>query len=252
MHGLGAVARGSDVHMWGAGFRSCRIFGPKVLSAYIRVRRGIIPAWPSEKFATGIGRPKSKNKIKVHVFPMPFWGACRHAQRRADRRARNGGQPQPEPDLGGAVAHGFRSAVHYKRQVSKNLYEALDNVSWYQGKFNEVGLEPIMYCSEYGYRDFFSVKKPIRSVADPAGIQVRTTASTVVGSKWRKPLGMKPKPLAWGETYTALKEGIVEVKATRFLSCSTRSMRISSVRLRFTTQLQYADPERQQEMVGRT
>ena len=35
-----------------------------------------------------------------------------------------------------------------------------------------------MYC-EYGYRDFFSVKKPIRSVGDLAGIQVRTTASVV-------------------------------------------------------------------------
>lgn len=31
-----------------------------------------------------------------------------------------------------------------------------------------------------------------------------------------KALGMKPKPLAWGETYTALKEGIVEGEGNTF------------------------------------
>ena len=102
-------------------------------------------------------------------------------------------------------------------KYQKNLYEALDNGElgrYFKGKFNEVGLEPIMYC-EYGYRDFFSVKKPIRSVADLAGIQVRTTAS-VVEVEVAKALGMKPKPLAWGETYTALKEGIVEGEGNTF------------------------------------
>ena len=102
-------------------------------------------------------------------------------------------------------------------KYQKNLYEALDNGElgrYFKGKFNEVGLEPIMYC-EYGYRDFFSVKKPIRSVGDLAGIQVRTTASAVE-VEVAKALGMKPKPLAWGETYTALKEGIVEGEGNTF------------------------------------
>ena len=107
-----------------------------------------------------------------------------------------------------------------------------------------------MYC-EYGYRDFFSVKKPIRSVGDLAGIQVRTTASAVE-VEVAKALGMKPKPLAWGETYTALKEGIVEGEGNTFSFLLDAEHEDIQVRLRITTQLQYADPERQQEMVGRT
>ena len=77
-----------------------------------------------------------------------------------------------------------------------------------------------------------------------------------------KALGMKPKPLAWGETYTALKEGIVEGEGNTFsflLDAEHEDTLKSAFPLYdafldrgITTQLQYADPERQQEMVGRT
>ena len=123
MHGPGAaVARGSDVHMWGAGFRSCGIFRPQsALSAGASVSAGASHQLGLRK-VRGIGRPKIKKQDQGACFPQCRSGErCRHAQRRADRRARNGGQLQPEPDLGGAVAHGFRSAVHHKRQVSEKI-----------------------------------------------------------------------------------------------------------------------------------
>lgn len=170
-----------------------------------------------EKFAELVAQ-KSKNKIKVHVFPNAVLGSDVVML----KGALTGGLEMAvssSPNLTWVVPSLMVFDLPYITSVKyqKNLYEALDNGElgrYFKGKFNEVGLEPIMYC-EYGYRDFFSVKKPIRSVADLTGVQVRTTAS-VVEVEVAKALGMKPKPLAWGETYTALKEGIVGGEGNTF------------------------------------
>ena len=174
-------------------------------------------SWAFEKFAE-LGAQKTKNKIMVHVFPNAFLGSGVVML----KGALSGGLEMAvssSPNLTWVVPSLMVFDLPYITSVKyqKNLYEALDNGElgrYFKGKFNEVGLEPIMYC-EYGYRDFFSVKKPIRSVGDLAGIQVRTTASAVE-VEVAKALGMKPKPLAWGETYTALKEGIVEGEGNTF------------------------------------
>lgn len=152
-----------------------------------------------EKFAELVAQ-KSKNKIKVHVFPNAVLGSDVVML----KGALTGGLEMAvssSPNLTWVVPSLMVFDLPYITSVKyqKNLYEALDNGElgrYFKGKFNEVGLEPIMYC-EYGYRDFFSVKKPIRSVGDLAGIQVRTTASAVE-VEVAKALGMKPKPLAWG------------------------------------------------------
>lgn len=73
-----------------------------------------------EKFAELVAQ-KSKNKIKVHVFPNAVLGSDVVMLKGALTGGLDGGQLQPEPDLGGAVTHGFRSAVHHKRQVSEEL-----------------------------------------------------------------------------------------------------------------------------------
>ena len=134
-----------------------------------------------EKFAELVAQ-KSKNKIKVHVFPNAVLGSDVVML----KGALTGGLEMAvssSPNLTWVVPSLMVFDLPYITSVKyqKNLYEALDNGElgrYFKGKFNEVGLEPIMYC-EYGYRDFFSVKKPIRSVGDLAGIQVRTTASAV-------------------------------------------------------------------------
>ena len=41
---------------------------------------------------------------------------------------------------------------------------------------HDIALEPIMYA-EYGYRNFVTIKKPISSVKDLAGLKIRTTDS---------------------------------------------------------------------------
>ncbi|KAF5044586.1 2,3-diketo-L-gulonate-binding periplasmic protein YiaO [anaerobic digester metagenome] len=98
-----------------------------------------------------------------------------------------------------------------------NLYKALDEGELgkeMEKASNEIGLQPIM-LSQYGYRNFVSTKKPLKTVADLAGLKVRTTDSPVEVAV-AKALGMNPAPVAWGETYTALQQGTVDAEGNTF------------------------------------
>lgn len=170
-----------------------------------------------DKFAALVAQ-KSNGRIKVHVFPNAVLGSdevmLRDAQRGRLEMAVSS-SPNLTPVVPSLIVFDFPYITSPKYQ--RQLYEAIDHGplnTYFKGKFNEIGLEPIMY-SEYGYRDFFTVRKPIRTLEDLKGIQVRTTASPVE-VEVAKALGMKPKILAWGETYTGLKEGIVEAEGNTF------------------------------------
>lgn len=98
-----------------------------------------------------------------------------------------------------------------------NFYKGLDEGELgkeVERAANEIGLQPIM-LSQYGYRNFVSTKKPIRTVADLAGLKVRTTDSPVEVAV-AKALGMNPAPVAWGETYTALQQGTVDAEGNNY------------------------------------
>lgn len=98
-----------------------------------------------------------------------------------------------------------------------NFYKALDEGELgkeMEKASNEIGLQPIM-LSQYGYRNFVSTKKPLKTVADLAGLKVRTTDSPVEVAV-AKALGMNPAPVAWGETYTALQQGTVDAEGNTF------------------------------------
>lgn len=91
------------------------------------------------------------------------------------------------------------------------LYDALDNGElgrYFEKISNKIGMTTIMY-SEYGYRNYVSTDKPLRSIADLKGLKIRTTDSPIEVAVARS-LGMIPSPLAWGETYTALQQGTVD------------------------------------------
>lgn len=98
-------------------------------------------------------------------------------------------------------------------KFQKNLYAAFDSGElgkYYTALCHSIGLEPIMF-SEYGYRNFVTTKKPIRTAEDLKGLKIRTTDSPVE-VEVAKALGMNPAPIAWGETYTALQQGTVDAE----------------------------------------
>ena len=60
-----------------------------------------------------------------------------------------------------------------------------------------------------GSRSFYSIKKPINSPADLQGLKVRTQESTT-SMRMIQVMGGSATPIAWGELYTALQQGIVD------------------------------------------
>jgi len=60
-----------------------------------------------------------------------------------------------------------------------------------------------------GARSFYTVKKPIKSVADMKGMKVRVQQSDLFVAMVEA-LGANPTPMPYGEVYTALKTGIVD------------------------------------------
>lgn len=60
-----------------------------------------------------------------------------------------------------------------------------------------------------GSRSFYTRERPIRSPADLAGLKIRTQESTTA-MKMVQALGGSATPIAWGELYTALQQGVVD------------------------------------------
>ena len=76
-----------------------------------------------------------------------------------------------------------------------------------------VGLEPYrlrgMTFYDAGSRSFYTKDRPILSPDDLAGLKLRTQESATAMELVRS-LGGSPTPIAWGELYSALQQGIVD------------------------------------------
>ena len=60
-----------------------------------------------------------------------------------------------------------------------------------------------------GDRNFYTTKKPVRTVADVSGMKVRVMNSRTA-MDMVKAMGGSPCPISWGELYTALAQGTVD------------------------------------------
>nr|WP_136252040.1 TRAP transporter substrate-binding protein [Ningiella ruwaisensis] len=60
-----------------------------------------------------------------------------------------------------------------------------------------------------GSRSFYSTDKPIKSPSDLQGMKIRVQPSVTAMNMVRQ-MGGSPTPIAWGELYTALQQGVVD------------------------------------------
>ena len=170
-----------------------------------------------EKFGELVAE-KSGGKIRVLLFPNAILGSDRsmiESAQKGELEMAVSSTPNMANFSSAFMVFDLPYITSAKHQ--KNLYTAIDHGElgrYFQKVFHGIGLEPIMYC-EYGYRDLMSVNRPLRSIDDLAGMKVRTTSSPVE-VEVAKALGMKPSPIAWGETYTALEQGTVDSEGNTF------------------------------------
>jgi tripartite ATP-independent transporter DctP family solute receptor len=96
----------------------------------------------------------------------------------------------------------FRSTQHMRTVLDGDIGEDILKAMESQGM---VGLA--FYDS--GARSFYTVKKPIKSVADLKGMKVRVQQSDLFVAMLDA-LGANATPMPYGEVYTALKTGVVD------------------------------------------
>jgi tripartite ATP-independent transporter DctP family solute receptor len=76
-----------------------------------------------------------------------------------------------------------------------------------------VGLEPYrlrgMTFYDAGSRSFYTKERPVTTPADLEGLKLRTQESATAMELVRR-LGGSPTPIAWGELYSALQQGVVD------------------------------------------
>jgi tripartite ATP-independent transporter DctP family solute receptor len=96
----------------------------------------------------------------------------------------------------------FRSVEHMRKVLDGPVGDDILKSMESQGL---VGLA--FYDS--GARSFYTVKKPIKTVADMKGLKIRVIQSDLFVAMVEA-LGANPTPMPYGEVYTALKTGIVD------------------------------------------
>ena len=96
----------------------------------------------------------------------------------------------------------FRDTAHMRKVLDGPIGDEILAAMESQGL---VGLA--FYDS--GSRSFYTVKKPIKTLADMKGMKIRVQQSDLFVAMIQA-LGANPTPMPYGEVYTALKTGIVD------------------------------------------
>lgn len=73
----------------------------------------------------------------------------------------------------------------------------------------EIGLRPLFWSENGGFRHYTNNVRAVRSPKDMAGLKMRTM-NHPMHMEIARSLGMSPTPIAWGELYTALQTGVVQ------------------------------------------
>ena len=97
----------------------------------------------------------------------------------------------------------FRDGEHYWKVLSGPI--GRDLLAAGEADHNLKGL--CFY--DAGARSFYTVKKPIHTPADLAGLKIRVQQSPVA-MDMVKAMGASPTPISWGELYTSLQQGVVD------------------------------------------
>jgi tripartite ATP-independent transporter DctP family solute receptor len=68
----------------------------------------------------------------------------------------------------------------------------------------------LLCFANYGLRDFYAIKAPIRRPADAAGLKIRVQPLPIYTEMVRA-IGGAPTPMPWPEVYSALAQGVIDV-----------------------------------------
>lgn len=98
----------------------------------------------------------------------------------------------------------FRDANHAYKVLDGEIGRDLLN------KFGAVGIKGLAFW-ENGFRHITTSKKPVREPGDLKGLKIRVMENKVHQAAFRQ-LGADATPMAWGEVFTSLQQGLLDAE----------------------------------------
>jgi len=98
----------------------------------------------------------------------------------------------------------FRDAEHAYKVLDGEIGRGLLN------KFDAVGIKGLAFW-ENGFRHITTSKKPVREPTDMKGLKIRVMENKVHQAAFRQ-LGSDATPMAWGEVFTSLQQGLLDAQ----------------------------------------
>jgi len=169
-----------------------------------------VPSYASTLYFQSLVESQSKGRVKVQIFPSNQLGS--------ERESLEGlklGTHQMDLTSSGAVPAFFPEiqclALPYlfeSRAVAWKVFDGWFGQELSEAMAQKAGMRILGYC-ENGIRHFVTTKKQINSPDDLKGLKIRTMENPA-HMRLVKALGASPTPIAWGELYTAVQQGVVD------------------------------------------
>ncbi len=161
-----------------------------------------------ERFAEQVDE-LSDGKMKIEIYPSEQLGS----EREMIEMLQIGSLDMSK--VSAAVLGGFSPlykvlSVPYLFRDRQHRFQVLDS-----SVGDSLRLAPVKYgfraigFYDAGFRSFYTNGKPIRKPSDLEGMKVRVMESNTA-IKTVQALGGSPTPIAWGELYSALQQGVVD------------------------------------------
>ncbi len=201
----------------GAAFLSCSLAGGVGAADFTMRLAGTTPKAeqnfayaPFEVLAQEV-QARSGGRIKVEIYPGGQLGGIESIVNQISDGTIQGGDPSD-----GHLAGGFPEIqvfgipyLFVSRDVAWDVLDGPFGQKIKEMMIKKTGMRPLFWSENGGFRHYSSSKKEMKSVADMAGLKMRTM-NHPLHMEIASSLGMSPTPVAWNEVYTSLQTGVVD------------------------------------------
>ena len=169
-----------------------------------------VPSYMAMLHFKSLVENQSKGRIEVQIFPSNQLGSERESLEGLKM-----GAHQMDLTSSGAVPNFFPEiqclAMPYlfsSRAVAWKVFDGWFGKELAEAMVEKTGMRILGYC-ENGIRHFVTAKKLVEKPEDLKGLKIRTMENPA-HMRLVKALGASPTPIAWGELYTAVQQGVVD------------------------------------------
>jgi len=178
----------------------------------VKLAHGLDPSHPvhqSMEYLAAQVSKKSKGKVRIDIYPSEQLGSERECIELLQIGSL--GMTKVSTSVIESFVPAFKVfSLPYIFRDEEHVFKVLEG---------EIGRRLLLESEKYwvrglcyydaGSRSFYTKEKPIKTPGDLTGLKIRTQESNT-SIRMVQALGGSPTPIAWGELYTALQQGVVD------------------------------------------